>query len=339
MKALILREINKPLTIEDRREPKPTHAQVVVGLKAAALNRRDDWVTQGLYPDMAIPVTLGSDGAGVVTKIGKGVPEEWSGKEVVINPGWNWGDNPKAQGNDFRILGMPDDGTFAEEILVPVETLYPKPDGYSWPEAAALPLAGLTAYRAVLIQGQVKQGQKVLVTGIGGGVATFALQFAQAAGATVLVTSSSAQKIDKAVELGATAGYNYQDKDWEKQLQSEHGTMDLIIDSAGGEGYPKLIDLATPGGRIVNYGSTMKVPVQIELRKLFWKQLHLIGSTMGSPQEFGQMLDLVNEKQIRPVIDRIFPLEAGNDALERMRDAKQFGKIVLEIKQRKPRKM
>ena len=331
MKALILHGIKKPLAIEDRPELKPANGQVVVGLKAAALNRRDYWVTQGLYPDTQLPVTLGSDGAGVVTRIGNGVGDEWSGKEVIIHPGWNWGDNPSVQSNEFRILGMPDDGTFAEEIIVPVETLYPKPDGYSWPEAAALPLAGLTAYRAVFTQGQVKKNERVLVTGIGGGVATFALQFALAAGATVLVTSSSAQKIDKAIGLGAVAGYNYHDKDWRKQIQSNHGEIDLTIDSAGGEGYAKLIDLAIPGGRIVNYGNTMQVPVEIELRKVFWKQLRLLGSTMGSPEEFVRMLDLVKEKKIHPVIDKIFPLDAGNDALERMRDSKQFGKIVLEI--------
>jgi NADPH:quinone reductase-like Zn-dependent oxidoreductase len=162
-------------------------------------------------------------------------------------------------------------------------------------------------------------------------VATFVLQFAVAAGAQVFVTSSSEDKIERAIALGATAGFNYTHDEWHKIAVAEHGLMDLIVDSAGGEGYANLIDLAAAGGRIVNYGATTGPPKKIDLFKVFWKQLHLIGSTMGSPADFRAMLHFVNEHKIKPVVDRSYPLSEGNAALERMKESQQFGKIVLEI--------
>jgi NADPH:quinone reductase-like Zn-dependent oxidoreductase len=176
----------------------------------------------------------------------------------------------------------------------------------------------------------MKEGETVLISGIGGGVATFALQYAVAKNASVYVTSSSQEKIDRAVALGAHAGFDYRSDDWPKQFMSEYGTADLIIDSAGGDGYAQLIEVAAPGGRIVNYGATAGPPGKLDLFKVFWKQLHLIGSTMGSPDDFAAMLELVTTYEIEPVIDEVFPLAEGNTALERMRDSKQFGKIVLE---------
>ena len=331
MRALTLHELKAPLQFEDRTSLEPIAGEVVVSLRAAALNRRDFWITQGMYPDIHTPVVLGSDGAGVVSKIGEGVPDTWCDQGVVINPGWGWGDNAAAQADDFRILGMPDDGTFASEVVVPAECLHLKPAHLDWHEAAALPLGGLTAYRAVFTQGCLKPGENVLVTGIGGGVATFALQFARAAGANVFVTSSAPEKLKRACELGATAGYNYKAEGWGKHLHADQGSMDLIIDSAGGDGYASLINLAAPGGRIVSYGATAYPPKQFDLFKVFWKQLHLIGSTMGSPDDFTDMLAFVNEKKLRSVIDQVFPLDQGNAALERMRAAEQFGKIVLAI--------
>lgn len=331
MRALTLHELKAPMQLEERDSLEPAEGEAVVSLHAAALNRRDYWITQGMYPHIHTPVVLGSDGAGVVAKIGEGVADDLSGQEVIINPGWEWGDNPSAQSDEFRILGMPDDGTFASEVVLPAECLHSKPTHLDWPEAAALPLGGLTAFRAVFTQGRLKAGDKVLVTGIGGGVATFALQFARAAGANVFVTSSSPEKLKRACELGATAGYNYLAEGWGKHLQADHGAMDLIIDSAGGDGYASLINLAAPGGRIVSYGATAYPPKQFDLFKVFWKQLHLIGSTMGSPDDFAEMLAFVNEKQLRSVVDQVFPLAEGNAALKRMRDSEQFGKIVLAI--------
>lgn len=331
MKALVLNELKAPLTLEERPELQPSARQVVVRLKAAALNRRDYWITQGMYPGIRLPTVLGSDGAGVIERVGDNAPTGWIGREVIINPGMEWGEDEAVQSDAFHILGMPDDGTFAEAVLVPEEAIHPKPEHLTWREAGALPLGGMTAYRAVFTQGQVQPGETVLVTGIGGGVATFALQFAAAAGARVLVTSSSSEKLAKAAELGAAAGYDYTQEGWAKQLVADHGPAHLIVDSAGGEGYRQLLDIAAPGGRIVNYGATAGPPPKFDLFKVFWKQLHLVGSTMGSPSDFRVMLELVHHHKIRPAIDQVFPLAEGNEALSRMRESTQFGKLVLDI--------
>ncbi|HUG69265.1 MAG TPA: zinc-binding dehydrogenase [Pirellulaceae bacterium] len=330
MKALVLRELKCPLQLEDRDDLVPDPGEAIVALKAAALNRRDYWITQGMYPGIKLPIVLGSDGAGIVTRVGQGVSTDLLQREMVINPGWNWGDNEAFQSDEFRILGMPHDGTFASEVKVPATYLVDKPRHLSWHEAGALPLAGVTAYRAVFTQGRLQPGERVLISGAGGGVATFALQYALAAGATVFVTSSSVDKIDRAIQLGATAGFDYTADGWHKQLVSNHGSIDLVIDSAGGDGYANLVDVATPGGRIVNYGATAGPPKKLDLFKVFWKQLHLIGSTMGSPADFAKMIDFVGEHEIKPVVDKVFSLGAGNDALERMKNSQQFGKLVID---------
>lgn len=330
MKALVFTEIKHPLQLEQREDLVPGLGEAVVALKAAALNRRDYWITQGMYPGIRLPVVLGSDGAGIVTRLGDGVSPDWLQREVIINPGWNWGDSNAAQSTDFQILGMPDNGTFADEVRVPAEYLADKPQHLSWHEAAAVPLAGVTAYRAVFTQGRLQPGERVLISGVGGGVATFALQYAIATGASVVVTSSSSEKIERAIQLGATAGFDYTADGWHKRLLSEHGPVDLIIDSAGGDGYANLIDVAAPGGRVVNYGATAGPPKKLDLFKIFWKQLHLIGSTMGSPDDFSAMLAFVNQHQIKPVVDEIFSLADGNEAITRMKNSQQFGKLVID---------
>jgi len=331
MKALVLSQPNEPLCFVDQSSPAPSRGQVLVKLKAAALNRRDYWITQGLYPGIQCPVILGSDGAGVVTAVGEGVDPAWLGRAVIINPGYDWGDDPSAQGGRFRILGMPDNGTFAEFIAAPVGQVYPKPPSLTWEQAGALPLAAMTAFRALMRQGRLQSGQTVLITGIGGGVATYALQLAVAAGAKVLVTSSSPGKLEKAAAMGAFGGLLYTQPDWSEGVVSEFGPVDVAIDGAGGEGYAKLIDVVRPGGRIVNYGATRGAPSGLELRKVFWKQLHLVGSTMGCPADFAGMLEAVSRYGIVPVVDSILPLAQGNAALERMRACGQFGKLVLHM--------
>ena len=226
---------------------------------------------------------------------------------------------------------MPDNGTFAENVVVPVEYLHQKPSHLNWYESAALPLAGVTAYRAVFSQGRLKSGENVLINGIGGGVATFALQYAVAANANVFVTSSSTEKLAKATAMGAKAGFNYTTENWHRAAGSECGRMDLIVDGAGGDGYANLIDMAAPGGRIVNYGATAGPPKKVDLFRVFWKQLHLIGSTMGSTTDFEKMLEFVSRNRLRPAIDQISPLADGNAALECMKESPQFGKIVLDV--------
>jgi NADPH:quinone reductase-like Zn-dependent oxidoreductase len=272
---------------------------------------------------------LGSDGAGTVLSVGSPTDAAWIGREVILNPSLDWGDNPRVQGKNFRILGLPDNGTFAEQIAIPVANLAAKPAHLSWEQAAALPLAGLTAWRALFTRAQLKSGERVLVTGVGGGAAAFALQFAVAAGAQVWVTSGSPEKIARAQTLGASGGVNYRDVDWEKSLLQQAGPFDVIVDSAGGEGFAKLIELAAPGGRIVFFGATTGIPPGVDLRKCFFRQLNLLGTTMGSPADFAGMTRFVAEKKIVPVVDQVFPLDSAEAALRHMEAAGQFGKIVL----------
>ncbi len=288
---------------------------------AAALNRRDWWITQGQYSKIELPVILGSDGAGVD-------PE---GKAVVLYPAFEWGDNPAAQGKNFHILGLPESGTFAEQICVPRSNLAPMPAHLSWEQAAALPLAGLTAYRTLFTRCGLQPGERVLVTGIGGGVALMAMQFALAAGAEVFVTSGSDEKIEQAVLLGAGGGANYRQESWDKDLKATVGGFDVVIDSAGGDGFALLPGLCNPGARIGIYGGSLGKINGLSPQILYWKQISILGSTMGTPEEFAQMLDFVSRHQIVPVVDSVFPLSEGNAALQRLAEGEQFGKVVLEI--------
>lgn len=331
MKALTLKQVKSPLELEYRPDLTPGPGEVVVRLKAAALNRRDYWITQGMYPGIKPPVVLGSDGAGVVSRKGGDLGNFWLDREVIINPALDWGGNQSVQSSKFTILGLPHDGTFATDVVVPATQLHEKPAHLNWHEAAALPLSGLTAYRAVFSQGQLQAGETLLITGVGGGVATFALQFGIAAGAKVWVTSSSDQKIQRAVALGAAGGFNYTHEQWWKEMPQQAGAPDLVIDSAGGSGYAALLNVAAPGGRIVNYGSTAGAPEKLDLFKVFWKQLRLQGTTMGSPADFAAMLELVDKHGVRPIVDAVFPLAEGNEALSRMKSSPQFGKYVLSI--------
>ncbi len=331
MKALTLTAIKSPLELRDREELSPKPGELVIRLKAAALNRRDYWITQGMYPGIAPPVVLGSDGSGVVTSYSECTNPNSVGREVIIDPGLDWGRDPRAQADGFNILGLPSDGTFANEVCVPACNVHEKPEHLDWHQAAALPLAGVTAWRALFTQGELAGGGTVLISGIGGGVASFALQFATAVGANVWVTSSSDEKIARATEIGALGGFNYTDSNWAKEASAAGVAPNVIIDSAGGSGYGSLLGLAAPGARIVNYGATAGPPEKLDLFKVFWKQLRILGSTMGSPSDFRAMLDFVNEHEITPLIDTVMPLADGNEAIEFMQSSPQFGKYVLAM--------
>ena len=213
MRAVQLSAVNQ-LNVVDVADPKPGPGEAVVAVRAAALNHRDVWIKSGQYAGLKWPCRPGSDGAGEVIDLGEGVDPAWRGREVLIYPSLDWGTDERAQAATFTILGLPRDGTLAERIVIPVSQLTPKPAHLSWTEAAALPLAGLTAYRALFSRAKLQQGERVLVSGIGGGVALFALQFAVAVGAEAWVTSSSADKIARAAKLGAKGGFDYRDPDW-----------------------------------------------------------------------------------------------------------------------------
>jgi zinc-binding alcohol dehydrogenase/oxidoreductase len=331
MKALVLEALNVPLVIKDVPTPTVGAGEVLAKVKAAAFNHRDVWIQKGQYAGIKFPSILGSDGAGVVAEVGSDVSKDWLGKEVVINPSLNWGNNPKAQAKDYKILGLPDNGTFAEFVKVPASNVFEKPKHLSFPEAAAIPLAGLTGYRALFTRATLAAGEKVLVTGIGGGVALFVMQFAIAAGASVYVTSGSDEKINQAVALGAKGGVNYKSEAWYKTLQAQAGNFDVIIDSAAGDGFSKLIDLAAAGGRITFFGGTTGAIKDLTPAKIFWKQLSIFGSTMGTSEEFDAMLNFIATHHIKPVVDKVFPFAEAEQAMRRMDSAGQFGKIVLNI--------
>jgi zinc-binding alcohol dehydrogenase/oxidoreductase len=335
MRAIILRDLGEAdnLRIEELPDPKPGPNEVVVRLQAAALNHRDVWIRRGQYAGIKLPIILGSDGSGNVSAVGEGVDRGLIGQAVIINPSLDWGPDDRMQGPNFRILGMPDDGTYAQLVKVPAQNVLPRPAGLSAEEAAALPLAGLTAYRAVVTRAQVQRGETVLVTGIGGGVATFALQIARQRGARVLVTSGSDAKLASAQKLGAEGGVNYRSADWAKDLNKLAGGEgpDVVVDSAGGPTFAKAVELVRPGGRIVTYGATTGAVEKLEVRRIFWKQISILGSSMGTGREFQEMLALFGPGGLRPVIDQVFPLAEAPAAHRRMEEAGQFGKIVLRI--------
>lgn len=329
MRAVRLSAVNQ-LEIADVPAPVPAAGEAVVAIRAAALNHRDVWIKTGQYAGLKWPCQPGSDGAGVVTAVAPGGEASWVGHEVIINPAFGWGGDERAQGGEFSILGLPRDGTMAEQVAVPVSQLAAKPAHLSWEEAAALPLAGLTAYRALFARAQLLPGERVLVSGIGGGVALFALQFAVAQGAEVWVTSSSADKIKRAVELGAKGGYDYTQAGWAKAAAAG-GFFDVVVDGAGGEGLDALIDLTAPGGRLVFYGATRGNPPGFTLRKVFWRQISMLGSTMGSPADWRAMVAFVERHRIKPVVSDTFPIEHAGEAFELMEQGGQFGKIVVKL--------
>lgn len=331
MKAVILNGINQPLTYTEVDKPVLAPGEVLVKIHAAAFNRRDYWIQKGQYAGLKFPSIQGSDGAGVVDEIAADVDATWLGKEVVINPSLNWGNNPNTQAKDYIILGMAQDGTFAEYLKINASLLALKPAHLNMQQAAALPLAGLTGYRALVTRAQVKPGQTVLITGVGGGVALFCMQFAIALGCKVYVTSGSNEKLAKAIALGAVGGVNYNETDWQKNLLALSGGFDAIVDSAGGETFNYLIDICKPGGFIAFYGATLgKLNTGVPA-KMFWKQITICGSTMGNNQEFADMIALVNQHKIVPVVDSVFNLSQAQQAIEKMEGSSQFGKIVLQV--------
>ncbi|MCO4294492.1 zinc-binding dehydrogenase [Solitalea sp. MAHUQ-68] len=331
MKALILNGLKEPLTISEVEKPVLKEDEVLVRIKAAAFNHRDKWIQEGLYAGIKYPIILGSDGAGIVAELGSNVDKTWLNQEVIINPSFNWGDNAKAQSKEFKILGLPHNGTLCEFALCKAEYLYKKPAHLNFEESAAIPLAGLTAFRALFTRAATQPREKVLINGIGGGVALFALQYAVAEGCEVYVTSGSDEKIEKAKFLGAYGGVNYKTSTWVDDLKLIAGGFDVIVDSAAGEGFKNLVELANPGGRIVFYGATTGTIKELDPRRIFWKQLSILGSTMGTQKDFQQMLNFIEQHKLLPVVDKVFDLTEANEALDRMRKAEQFGKIVIKI--------
>jgi zinc-binding alcohol dehydrogenase/oxidoreductase len=330
--AIVLTETGGPEVLRVGSAPDPVAGpgEVVVALRAAALNRRDVFLRKGIAPS-PLPVIPGSDGAGVVHAVGAGVTGIAEGDEVVVLPSLGWGGGEAAPAPGFRILGGPDDGTYAEMVKVPAENVLPRPSRLSWEESAALPLAGLTAYRALVSRAQVRPGETVLIIGIGGGVATIALHLALQAGCRVIVTSSSGEKLARAREMGAAAGFDYTGGDWVSEVkEASGGGVDVVVDSVGST-WADSIGSVRPGGRVVVFGGTGGGKVELMVRPVTMGQVSLLGTTMGSPRDFAGLLAAVRTGGWAPVIDSVRPLAEACDAHAREEAGEHFGKLVLTI--------
>lgn len=329
MKAVFYPDPGNSLQLEETEIPIPQPGQVQVRIQYAALNHLDLYVMQQARRSAGL--IGGADCSGIVTAVGAGADPALVGREVLVNPGIDWGSNEEVQDDAFRILGADLNGSFAEYVVVPAENVFAIPSHLSLREAAALPMAAVTAYRALFTKGKIRAGEKLLITGIGGGVALFLLQFGLAAGAQVFVTSGSGDKIKRAKELGATAGFNYKDTGWVKAARDAAGGFHLVVDTAGGEGFAGLSELANPAGRIVVMGRTAGNITSLSPSVIFNKQLHLVGSLMGSNTDFRDMLDFVAKHRLMPLIDREFSLAQIDEAFRYMHTGSQFGKLLINV--------
>jgi len=319
MKAVLVRE-GGALSYEDVDDPVAGPGEVVVELKAAAVNRRDLLVRNPPGPAYQFPLPLipGSDGAGI---------RRDTGEEVVIYPGLGWGPREDAAGPDWRILGGPDNGTYAELVKVPEENVFRKPARFTWEEAAAFPLAALTAFRALFEVGRLMRDETVLVLGAGSGVSTFAVSLAAQAGARVLVTSSSQEKIERAKELCAAGGVLYTEEGWPEAV----GPVDVVLDSVGTTWRDSLRALRK-GGRLVVFGGTGGPEVTLDVRAMYLSWQSILGTTMGSGRDFAGLLRMVDVGVWQPVIDSVRPLAEAEAAHDRMKSGQHFGKLVLAIR-------
>ncbi|MFV2071668.1 MAG: zinc-binding dehydrogenase [Thermoanaerobaculales bacterium] len=341
MRALYFEEHGgvENLRIGERPLPEPGAGEVRVRLQTAALNHLDLFVLEGMP---GIPIGLphigGADGAGVVEAVGPGVDGVETGMEVVFDPGLSCGRCDYCRQGEqslcvrFGVLGEHTDGTCAESVVVSADSLAPRPPHLSWEESAAFGLTFLTAWRMLINRGGLRPGEDVLIHGIGGGVALACLQLAKVVGARVLVTSRSEEKLTRAVELGADEAVPAGDEVVRevRRLTGKRG-VDVVVDSVGEATWMQSLKAAARGGRIVTCGSTSGPNPAEEIRLIFWNQLSIIGSTMGSREDWRRLVATLNAHELRPVVDVVMPLSEGRAAYERLERAKQFGKIVLSI--------
>jgi NADPH:quinone reductase-like Zn-dependent oxidoreductase len=342
MKAAVIHENGglDVIRVEDIPNPKPARNEVLIRVRYAGLNHLDIWARKGRPGvQMQWPHVLGSDGAGVVEAVGSEVKHVKVGDAVVVYPGLSCGHcdacerGEKSLCPSFGIVGMNRPGTFAEYVALPACSVFPKPPRLSTEEAGGFVLTYLTAWRMLMTRAQVKPGDTVLIHGIGGGVAVCALQFGKLAGAEVIVTSSSSDKLERAKKLGADAAINYKTENVAervRELTNGRG-VDVVVDSIGGATFPLDLTCVTKGGRIVLCGVTGGPTAEADLRTIYWNQLTVMGSTLGSLGDLRQMFRAVTVGRLKPVIDEVFPLARARDAMEKMEASRQFGKIVLHI--------
>jgi len=324
LRAVRIHEDGGPevLVHEDVPDPVAGPGEALVRLHTSALNHLDVWVRKGL-PSVPKPRILGADGAGVVEAVGDGV-DLAPGQRVVINPGLEHGNGV------ITVVGEHMDGTNAELIAIPAANVYPLDDHVSFEDAAAFPLVFETAYRMLVTRAGLREGEWVLVWGIGGGVATAALAIAKALGAHVLATSSSDAKLERARALGADATVNHATGDV-PAVAKDLGGIDVVVETVGDATWQRSLASAKPGGRVAVCGATSGPNPPAQLHRMWWKQLTIYGSTMGTREDFEGAYELVRSGRARPVIDRVYPLDEIRAAHERLESGEQLGKIVLQI--------
>jgi zinc-binding alcohol dehydrogenase/oxidoreductase len=325
VKAVRIHEDGGPevLRYEDVEDPSPAAGEVLIALRAASLNHLDLWLRRGL-PSVPKPRILGADGAGVVAGLGEDADRFCEGEKVLINPGLDDG---------ARIVGEHMDGTHAELIAVPAGYVHPVPNGLSFEEAAAFPLVFESAYRMLVTKAALREGEWLLVWGIGGGVATAAFQIAKALGGRVVVTSSSDDKLARARELGADATVNHAEGDVAdvvREVTEGHGA-DVVVEHVGEATWKTSLQVAARGGRIAVCGATSGPNPPANLHRVWWKQLTIYGSTMGTREDFAGAYDLVASGRAQPVVDQVFPLAEARAAHEHLEEGRQLGKVVLRI--------
>lgn len=344
MRAIILEEHGGPevLQVSEQPAPQPAAGQVVVDVHACALNRLDLWVRGGL-PNLHIdyPHILGSDIAGIVRSVGEGVDAGLIGREVILNPGISCGRCEACLSGwdnlcpDYRILGENTTGGYAEQICVPVTNLVDKPAGLSMIEAAAVPLTFLTAWQMLVVRANIAPGETVLIHAAGSGVGSAGLQIAKLFGARVIALASSDAKLAKARELGADEIVRSDTNDWPKKVRALPGIgrrgVDVVFEHVGRATWEDSIKLCRNGGRIVTCGASSGWDASTDLRHVFFRQIQILGSTMGSKASMFRIAALVGAGRLRPIIDRVFPLAQAADAHRYLDRREQFGKVVLAI--------
>ena len=323
MHAVVMHEFGTAEVLQPDEFPNPAARPgwVTVALRASALNWHDVLVRQGRY-DSPLPHIIGADGAGVRTD---------TGEPVVVLPSLNWGGRDEAPGSGWEILGDYTPGTYAELVSVPADCVAAKPPGLNWAEAAALPLVGVTTYRALFARGRLHEGESMLVVGAGGGIATMAIALAVAVGASITVTSSSVETIERAVSAGARGGVLHNDTDWPdhaRAVSPNNAGFDLVLDPVGR--WSESVRALRPGGRLVVLGANAAQTANMDVRSFYFGQFDLLGTTMGSSRDFACLLDMIDRCSVRPpVIDREFPLDRAAEAHEHLEHGRTFGKCVL----------
>jgi NADPH:quinone reductase-like Zn-dependent oxidoreductase len=343
LKAVRIHEHGGVEKLRYEEAPEPTVAgpnDAIIKLKAASLNHIDIWIRRGLTGvEIAFPHILGGDGAGVIAEVGDQVRNIKTGDAVCLYP-------PSGcsrcefciNGREYmcvklRVLGERENGTYAEYARVPARNCFPIPPGLSFEQAAAFPLVYVTVWRMLVTNAQLKPGEHVLILGIGGGVATAALQLAAHIGTHIIVTSSSDEKLEKAKTLGTEHGINYKNADFAKEvrrLTNKRG-VDVVVDCVGGDGWIKSLASLAKGGRLVTCGATAGANPPTDIRRIFWNNLTVFGSTLGDRADFLEVLNFMEASRTKPVVDQVFPLRDAAAAQKRLEEGKQFGKILLRM--------